>query len=215
MHRNAATHRFHMETQPAASGDGGRSSTEDIVTDQGEGCGTPQISPPCVELNARYTAACMEINTRITQRQHTLLIYATLVFGIGAALTAKTEQFDPTAIVFAIPFASLICSMLYLMHDLMIRNLVEFCRKCERYNNETLSLPGYYSDPCQVDAVRIRRLHDLTAAVLIVGANTVATIAAIKYHSDLMHFNSATAWACGIAVLMSIGFVLSPVIIRK
>lgn len=167
-----------------------------------------------VDLNNRYMAACMEINTRIGQRQNTLVIFVTLVFGIGAALTARKDGFDTTPLLFAIPVASLVCAALYLMHDLMIRNLVEFCRQCEPVNN-TAALPGYYSDPCQTTAVKIRRLTDITAAVLIIGANVVAVVLAVKYHADLVQVNSLAAVMSAAVILASVVMVLWPVFTRK
>ncbi len=75
--------------------------------------GGPPPTPPTpptgtmVDLNTRYLAACMEINTRIGQRQNTLVIYLTLVFGIGAVLAArKDDDLDMTPLLFAIPVAS-------------------------------------------------------------------------------------------------------------
>ncbi|RYZ90415.1 MAG: hypothetical protein EOO68_24595, partial [Moraxellaceae bacterium] len=46
------------------------------------------IQTPFVDANYRFIAAYQEVNTRIAQRQHALVLYVTLVVGLLATLVA-------------------------------------------------------------------------------------------------------------------------------
>lgn len=52
--------------------------------DRSSSGGSTSLAGAGVDLSIRYIAACMEINMRIDQQQNTLVIFVTLIFGIGA-----------------------------------------------------------------------------------------------------------------------------------
>ncbi len=72
-----------------------------------------------------------------------------------------------------------------------------------------------YFDPCQLVAVRIRRWHDFTAVLLIISANVVAIILAVKHHPELIQVNSLVAVASSAVIVVSVAMVLWPFFTRR
>jgi len=159
-----------------------------------------------VDLNARYSNAWSEVNTRLGLRQNAISVYATLMSFVvaGMGLKGPTGASIASLIAFLVPVLSLLFALLVFMHDRIIGNLCTFIKECEVLGNTgTTPLPNYLTDPkWSKHDNRIRKWHHVVCAGLVVVFNVLAFFAANAARPDLFAWNSVIMWAqFGLAIL--------------
>ncbi|HKX42171.1 MAG TPA: hypothetical protein VJO99_13505 [Burkholderiaceae bacterium] len=171
-----------------------------------------------VDANYRFIAASNEVNARITQRQQTLALYVTLVLGLMAALVgfraggsgeaAQTLPIQTLALGF--PIASLSLVLLNIRSELTLRNLRSFLAALEQLEDRHRQLPSYNTDMVWSEAAnRARRLHDYTAAMLVLASNAIALLALARVYPAEMGWRSPVVWAIAIIALGCVAAMLS------
>ncbi len=170
-----------------------------------------------VDLNARFNNAWFEVNTRLSLRQNAITVYAALMSFVisGLGLAPNTGTTIAQWIVFLVPLLSLLFSALIFMHDSIIRNLCAFILECEVLGNQAgdNALPNYLADTkWSVHDDRIRTLHHIVCAVLIVIFNAIAFFVANEMHANLFTSRSAIMWVqigvAFLAVLVALATIL-------
>ena len=169
-----------------------------------------------VDANYRFIAASNEVNARIAQRQQTLAMYVTLVLGLIAALlgfragtTDASQSLPVQTLAFGFPIASLSLVLLSIRSELTLRNLRKFLAALEQLDKAHLRLPSYNTEPRWSDAAnRARRLHDVTAAVLVLAANSIALLALTRAYPIEMSHRAPVVWVIGIVALTCVGVLL-------
>ncbi|HEY9068073.1 MAG TPA: hypothetical protein VIO33_24025 [Burkholderiaceae bacterium] len=170
-----------------------------------------------VDANYRFIAASNEVNARITQRQQTLALYVTLVLGLMAALVgfraggseaAQTLPIQTLALGF--PIASVSLALLNVRSELTLRNLRSFLAALEQLEDGHLRLPSYNTDAVWSDSAnRARRLHDFTAALLVLASNAIALLALARVYPAEMGYRSPVAWIIAVVALGCVAALLS------
>jgi O-antigen/teichoic acid export membrane protein len=167
---------------------------------------------PHVDANYRFIAASNEVNARITQRQQTLALYITLVLGLIAALVGfrgggdEVRQALPVQwLALGFPVASLTLVLLNIRSERTLSNLRSFLSALERLDNAHAELPSYNTDPqWSIAANRARRLHDYTAALLVLSANAIALGALQRLYPQEIGHASAVVWLIGLVALLCV-----------
>ena len=132
-----------------------------------------------VDPNYRFIAAYQEVNARITQRQQSLGLYVTLTASLLAGLLAlhsgNAQRSVPVEwLVFGFPVTSLCLAFLNYKTERAITNLRAFLSALEQLDGAHTRLPSYNTDPRWALGVnKVRRFHDIAAAVLAAGANGI------------------------------------------
>jgi hypothetical protein len=165
------------------------------------------IQQPFVDANYRFIAAYQEVNTRIAQRQHALVLYVSLVVGLLATLVAlKSAKVNDNApiewLVLGFPVASLALAFLNYKAERAITNLRRFLSALEKLNNAHDILPSYNTDPkWSQGANKARRFHDFAAAALVAGSNGLGLIAFFEMYPERTQSN---LFAIGASILITI-----------
>jgi hypothetical protein len=171
----------------------------------------PDPASDHVAANYRYIAAYNEVTARIAQRQQSLVFYASLVFGLLAALLASRKA-DGSAgassfwILYGFPIASACLTLLNFKYELTIANLRRFLAELERFNNTELVLPSFNISPQWARQANAgRRYHDYASALLIAAGNGVALGIVVSVSSFDALIHSVPAWATGLTAVAAIG----------
>ena len=107
------------------------------------------------------------------------------------------------------PVASLSLVFLSIRSERALSNLRCFLSRLERLDNAHAELPSYNTDPqWSIAANRARRLHDYTAALLVLSANAVALGALRRLYPEEMGHASPVAWVIGLAALVCVAALL-------
>jgi hypothetical protein len=170
-------------------------------------------SPYIVDANYRFIAAYQEVNTRISQRQQALSLYATLVLSLLAALVAlKSSDGDSVPVEWLLPgfpAASLCLAFLNYKGERAITNLRRFLAALEQLNNAHEHLPSYNTHPMwSLGANKARQFHDLTAVLLVSAGNGIGLGAAMHIYSDRVAAAPVAIWASVIIAIISIIILL-------
>jgi hypothetical protein len=170
-----------------------------------------------VDANYRFIAASQEVNARISQRQHALALYVTLVVGLLAALVAlkTSEKSAPVPaewLLLGFPVSSVCLVFLNYKAEKAITNLRRFMSALERLDSAHEDLPSYNTHPrWAVDANRARRFHDYAAAVLVAGGNAVGLAAILKIYPHRIAEAPIAFWlATTVAAGSALALLLSP-----
>jgi len=162
-----------------------------------------------VAANYRYIAAYNEVTARVSQRQQSLVFYATLVFGLLAALLASRRP-DGSAgpssfwILYGFAIASTCLTLLNFKSELTIANLRRFLAELEKLNNASRILPSFNVEPQWArGANRGRRFHDYASALLIAAGNGVALGILFSISPDDA-FRSISVWITGSVAMAAI-----------
>lgn len=170
-----------------------------------------------VDANYRFIAAYQEVNTRISQRQQALSLYATLVLSLLAALVALKPgdggSLPVEWLVPGFPAASLCLAFLNYKGERAISNLRRFLAALEQLNNAHEELPSYNTHPkWAMGANKARRFHDLTAVVLVTAGSGIGLGAAIHIYPDRV---AAAPWAIWGSVAVAVISVLILLLIPR
>lgn len=166
-----------------------------------------------VDANYRFVAAYQEVNARIAQRQHALVLYVTLVVSLLASLVAlKSSSLDKSPIewlVLGFPMASMALAFLNYKIERAITNLRRFLAALEQLHDAHKLLPSYNTDPQWSEgANKARRFHDYAAAGLVIGSNGLGIIAFIEIYPERIHESIIVVAASVIVTLISIVILL-------
>lgn len=132
-----------------------------------------------VDANYRFIAAYQEVNSRIVQRQQALALFVTLCATLLAGLLAlhpgpDGRQLPVEWLAFGFPLSSLCLACLNYKAERAITNLRSFLSALEKLEAAHTQLPSYNTDPrWSSGANKVRRFHDIAAAVLATGANAI------------------------------------------
>jgi len=132
-----------------------------------------------VDANYRFIAAYQEVNARIVQRQQSLALFVTLTATLLAGLLAlhpgnAGHQLPVEWLVFGFPVTSFCLAFLNYKAERAITNLRSFLSALEKLDEAHTRLPSYNTDPRWAHGVnKVRRFHDIAAAVLATGANAI------------------------------------------
>lgn len=86
--------------------------------------------------------------------------------------------------------------------ELTLRNLRSFLAALEQLEGVHLRLPSYNTDAVWSDgANRARRLHDFTAALLVLASNAIALLALARVYPAEMGYRSPVAWVIAVVAL--------------
>jgi hypothetical protein len=167
----------------------------------------------CVDANYRFIAAYQEVNARITQRQHALVLYVTLVVSLLASLVAlKSSSADRSPIewlVLGFPMASMALAFLNYKVERAITNLRRFLSALEQLGDAHKYLPSYNTDPqWSEDANKARRFHDYAAAGLVIGSNGLGIIAFIEIYPERMQDSIVVLSVSTLVTLISVAILL-------
>ena len=170
-----------------------------------------------VDANYRFIAASNELNARIAQRQQTLALYVTLVLGLVAALVGfragggeASQTLPIQTLALGFPIASLSLVLLNIRSELTLRNLRSFLAALEQLDSAHLRLPSYNTDAVWSDAAnRARRLHDYTAAMLVLASNAIALLALARVYPAELGYRSPVAWVIAIVAMGCVAALLS------
>ncbi|TCS39327.1 hypothetical protein EDC30_101283 [Paucimonas lemoignei] len=164
-----------------------------------------------VDANYRFIAASQEVNARISQRQHALALYVTLVVSLLAALVALKPNEDKNAVpaewlVLGFPVASLCLAFLNYKAERAITNLRRFMSALERLDNAHENLPSYNTHPkWAMGANKARRFHDYASAVLVAGGNAVGLGAVLKIYPQRI---AEAPFTVGLSLFVAMASVL-------
>ena len=166
-----------------------------------------------VDANYRFIAAYQEVNTRISQRQQALSLYATLVLSLLAALVAlKPSDGGSVPVEWLLPgfpAASLCLAFLNYKGERAISNLRRFLSALEQLNNAHQELPSYNTHPqWAMGANKARRFHDLTAVVLVTAGNGIGLGAAMHIYPDRVAAAPLAIWGSVAVAILSIVILL-------
>lgn len=166
-----------------------------------------------VDANYRFIAAYQEVNTRISQRQHALSLYATLVLSLLAALVAlKPSNGGGVPVEWLLPgfpAASLCLAFLNYKGERAITNLRRFLAALEQLNNAHNQLPSYNTHPkWSLGANKARRFHDLTAVLLVAAGNGIGLGAAIHIYPDRVAAAPLAIWGSVAVAIASVVILL-------
>lgn len=167
-----------------------------------------------VDANYRFIAAYQEVNARIAQRQQALSLYITLVVSLLAALVALKPGANAGTLpiewlILGFPVASLCLAMLNYKAERAITNLRRFLSTLERLDNAHEQLPSYNTDSHWArGANKARKMHDLTAAILVAGSNGIAIGAAWHIYPERIAENPLTLWITALVALFSLIAIL-------
>lgn len=165
-----------------------------------------------VDANYRFIAAYQEVNARIAQRQHALVLYVTLVVSLLASLVAlKSAQIDERTpiewLLLGFPIAAIALALLNYKAERAITNLRRFLAALEQLENAHEVLPSYNTDPkWSQRANKARRFHDLAAAALVTGGNGLGFIAFFEIYPEHVHNNLI---AIGASILLTLLVIAS------
>lgn len=168
-----------------------------------------------VSANYRYIAAYNEVNARISQRQHALSLYITLVVGLIAALVASKRVEEPNALliewlVYGFSIASVCLVLLNYKYEQTLTNLRQYLSELEQLNNTSLELPSYNTETrWTVNANKARRFHDFACAVLVGACNVIALGVFYKVYPEQFKPSSCVIWVTSIAAIGSVTALLS------
>ncbi|RYY76470.1 MAG: hypothetical protein EOO52_02890 [Gammaproteobacteria bacterium] len=166
-----------------------------------------------VDANYRFIAAYQEVNTRISQRQQALSLYATLVLSLLAALVAlKPDDGGKVPVEWLLPgfpVASLCLAFLNYKGERAITNLRRFLSALEQLNNAHEELPSYNTHPeWSLGANKARRFHDVTAFLLVTAGNGIGLGAAIYIYPDRVAAAPLAIWGSVILAIISMIILL-------
>ncbi|RYY02552.1 MAG: hypothetical protein EOO53_13290 [Gammaproteobacteria bacterium] len=166
-----------------------------------------------VDANYRFMAAYQEVNTRISQRQQALSLYATLVLSLLAALVAlKPSSGGGVPVEWLLPgfpAASLCLAFLNYKGERAITNLRRFLAALEQLNNAHEELPSYNTHPKWSEgANKARRFHDLTAFLLVTAGNGIGLGAAIHIYPDRVAAAPFAIWGSVVVAIISMVILL-------
>lgn len=166
-----------------------------------------------VDANYRFIAAYQEVNTRISQRQQALSLYATLVLSLLAALVAlKPGDGGSVPVEWLLPgfpAASLCLAFLNYKGERAITNLRRFLAALEQLNNAHEELPSYNTHPkWATGANKARRFHDLTAVVLVAAGNGIGLGAAIHIYPERVAAAPLAIWGSVLVAIISVVILL-------
>lgn len=170
-----------------------------------------------VDANYRFIAAYNEVNARISQRQHALALFVSLVVSLLAALVAlKSADGKSEApiewLMLGFPVASLSLVFLNYKAERAITNLRRFLSALEQLDNAHDILPSYNTHhKWSIDANKARRFHDYATAVLIAGGNLIGLGAVVKIYPHRLADSSVALWiSMVIAIVSVLATLLSP-----
>lgn len=166
-----------------------------------------------VDANYRFIAAYQEVNTRISQRQQALSLYATLVLSLLAALVAMKPANGISApvewLLPGFPVASLCLAFLNYKGERAITNLRCFLAALEQLNNAHEELPSYNTHPrWSLGANKARRFHDVTAFLLVTAGNGIGLGAAIHIYPDRVAAAPFAIWGSVVVAIISMVILL-------
>ncbi len=170
-----------------------------------------------VDANYRYIAAYQEVNARIAQRQQALLLYATLVVSLLAALVAlhggEGQQDLPVEwLVLGFPVASTCLAFLNFKTERAITHLRHFLSSLEQLQDAHKELPSYNTDPRWAQkANTTRKFQDWAAAILVAGGNGMGLAAVLGIYPLRVQQNPAVFWiATGVTFLSVLALLTVP-----
>lgn len=172
--------------------------------------------PLMVDANYRYIAAYQEVNARIVQRQQALILYATLVVSLLAALVAlrsgNMEASLPVEwLLWGFPVASTCLVFLNYKTERAISHLRHFLSALEQLDNAHTYLPSYNTDPHWAERANLaRRYQDWASAILVLGGNGIGLAAIASMHPDRIRGN---LWVMGLTAAITIMCILALLII--
>lgn len=170
-----------------------------------------------VDANYRFIAAYQEVNTRISQRQHALALYVTLVVSLLAALVAlKSSESKGDVpvewLMLGFPVASLSLAFLNYKAERAITNLRRFLSALEQLGDAHETLPSYNTHQKWASgANKARRFHDYASAVLVAGGNLIGLGAVMRIYPSRIGDTSIAFWmSVFITVISVLTILLSP-----
>lgn len=163
-----------------------------------------------VDANYRFIAAYQEVNARIVQRQQSLALFVTLTASLLAGLLAlhpgsSGHQLPVEWLVFGFPVTSLCLAFLNYKAERAITNLRSFLSALEKLEEAHTRLPSYNTDPRWAHGVnKVRRFHDLAAAVLATGANAIGIGVVLQLYPERLADKPFIPWLLVATAFLSI-----------
>jgi hypothetical protein len=165
-----------------------------------------------VDPNYRFIAAYQEVNARVSQRQHALALYVSIIVSLLAALVAlrPTGSTPPAPIewlTLGFPVSSLCFALLNFKSERAITNLRTYLSVLERLGDAHEHIPSYNTDPIwSVSANKARRYHDYAVALLVAGGNISGLGAALSIYPS--RFNESPQFTILTATLAIVSFLI-------
>lgn len=163
-----------------------------------------------VDANYRFIAAYQEVNARIVQRQQSLALFVTLTATLLAGLLAlhpgnAGHQLPVEWLVFGFPVTSLCLAFLNYKAERAITNLRSFLSALEKLDEAHTRLPSYNTDPRWAHGVnKVRRFHDIAAAVLATGANAIGIGVVLQLYPERLANKPFVPWLLVASAIVSI-----------
>lgn len=163
-----------------------------------------------VDANYRFIAAYQEVNARIVQRQQSLALFVTLTATLLAGLLAlhpgsSGHQLPVEWLVFGFPVTSLCLAFLNYKAERAITNLRSFLSALEKLDEAHARLPSYNTDPRWAHGVnKVRRFHDIAAAVLATGANAIGIGVVLQLYPERLADKPFVPWLLVASAILSI-----------
>jgi len=163
-----------------------------------------------VDANYRFIAAYQEVNARIVQRQQSLALFVTLTATLLAGLLAlhpgnAGHQLPVEWLVFGFPVTSLCLAFLNYKAERAITNLRSFLSALEKLDEAHIRLPSYNTDPRWAHGVnKVRRFHDIAAAVLATGANAIGIGVVLQLYPERLADKPFVPWLLVASAIVSI-----------
>jgi len=163
-----------------------------------------------VDANYRFIAAYQEVNARIVQRQQSLALFVTLTATLLAGLLAlhpgnAAHQLPVEWLVFGFPVTSLCLAFLNYKAERAITNLRSFLSALEKLDEAHTRLPSYNTDPRWAHGVnKVRRFHDIAAAVLATGANAIGIGVVLQLYPERLANKPFVPWLLVASAIVSI-----------